>query len=272
MLKIDSTATLFSSRFLNNNQNQLQQAMERLSSAKRINRASDDAAGLAIAAQLTTQLLGSQQAYKNTNDAISLAQTGDAAITELSNISQRIGELAVQSANGIYSDADRESLQAEVSQLQQEAQNIVESAEFNGQKLLSGGENIEIQAGNDAGNTISINTANLQAELTTAGLFSVDVSTSNDAQNALGAIEASLDSIVKSRSEFGAFTNRLESVSRQLLVEAESTAAARSRIEDADYAVETAERTRSLILQDAGLASIAQGNISNGLVTRLLGA
>ena len=90
MLKIDSTPALFSSRFLNNNQNQLQQAMERLSSAKRINRASDDAAGLAIAAKLTTQLLGSQKAYENTNNAISLAQTGDAAITELSNISQRI--------------------------------------------------------------------------------------------------------------------------------------------------------------------------------------
>ena len=270
MLKIDSTPALFSSRFLNNNQNQLQQAMERLSSAKRINRASDDAAGLAIAAKLTTQLLGSQQAYKNTNDAISLAQTGDAAITELSNISQRIAELAVQSSNGIYNDTDRASLQAEVSQLQQEAQNIVNSAEFNGQKLLSGGEDIQIQVGDEAGSTVTLNTANLQAELTTAGLFSVDISTANGAEDALGAIAASLDTIVKSRSEFGAFTNRLESVGRQLLVDAESTAASRSRIEDADYAAEMAARTRSLILQDAGLASIAQGNIANGLVTRLL--
>ena len=271
MLKIDNSFALNTSRFLNNNQNQLQQSMERLSSAKRINRASDDAAGLAIAAQLTSQLLGSQQAYNNANNAISMVQTGDAAISELSNISQRISELAVQSANGIYNDSDRAALQAEVSQLTEEAQNIVNSAEFNGQKLLSGGEDIQIQVGNEAGNTVTITTPNLQAQLATAGLFSVDVSTVNGARDAIGQVEASLDTIVKSRSEFGAISNRFEAVSRQLLVEAESTAASRSRIEDADYAAETAARTRSLILQDAGLASLAQGNLSKGIVTQLLG-
>ena len=269
-LSINNNASLFSARFLNNSQNNLQTAQERLSSGKRINRAQDDAAGLAIAARLATQLLGSQKAYENANNAISLTQTGEASISELQNITQRIRELSIQSANGSLGDTERQYLQAEVTQLQEEATSIINSAEFNGVKLLSSDSSIDIQVGNDAGDTISVETTDLQTALTNSGFFSVDISTANGAQTALNALDASLDPLLQQRSNFGAFTNRLESIGRNLEVEAESTAAARSRIEDADYAAEIASRTSSLILQNAGLASLAQGNVSSQLAAQLL--
>ena len=269
-ISINNNAQLFGLNRLNNSQNSLQTASERLSSGKRINRAGDDAAGLAIAAQLATQVLGSQTAYRNSNDGISLVQTADAALSEVGNITQRIRELAVQASNGILDDTSRSAIQAEVSQLQEQAAQIFSSTEFNGQAVLGENSTINIQVGDDAGDQISVTTTDLNAQFTAVGFFSVDVSTANGAQTALSALDASLDTLNQSRGNFGAFASQLESVGRSLQVETENTAAAQSRIEDADYAVEVANRTSALILQNAGLANLAQANISNSLITQLL--
>ena len=269
-ISINNNASLFTARFLNNSQNNLQTAQERLSSGKRINRAADDAAGLAIAARLTTQLLGSQQSYRNTYDGVSFTQTAEASISELQNITQRIRELSVQSANGTLGDTERQFLQQEVSGLQEEAQSIITSAEFSGNQFLATDGSIDIQAGENSSSTISIQTTDLLAKLSNDGFFSVDISTANGVQTALGALDASTDSLVQQRADFGAAANRLESAGRSLEVEAESLAASRSRIEDADYAAEMASRTSSLILQNAGLASQAQGYVSSRLATMLL--
>jgi len=269
-ISINNNASLFTARFLNNSQNNLQTAQERLSSGKRINRAADDAAGLAIAARLATQLLGTEQAYRNTNNGVSFTQTAEASISELQSITQRIGELAVQSANGALGDTDRQFLQQEVSGLQQEAQSIINSAEFSGNRFLAEDGSIDIQVGADSSSTISIQTTDLLARLTSNGFFSVDISTANGAQTALGALNASTDALVQQRADFGAAANRLESTGRSLEVEAESLAASRSRIEDADYAAEIASRTSSLMLQNAGLAVQAQGYVSSRLASTLL--
>lgn len=269
-LSINNTSALFSSRFLNSSQSNLNTAQERLSSGKRINRASDDAAGLAIAAKMAQQLLGSQQAYRNTNDGIALAQTADGAITELQNITQRIGELSVQAANGTINDSQRALLQDEVSSLQDSANQILSSANYNGINLLDQNGSIDIQVGDQTGETVSIETTNLQAQLTSDGLFSVDISTAGGAQTALGQLGGILDSLTKQRTEFGAAANQLESTSRNLETEAVSVAASKSQIMDADYAAEMASRTNALILQNAGIASVAQGNVSNQLAAQLL--
>ena len=150
-ISIDNNAALFGQRHLNKSQNSLQTASERLSSGKRINRASDDAAGLAIAARLATQLLGSEQAYRNANDGISLVQTAEGALSEVSEITHRIRELAVQSSNGTLSDDDRTALQLEVDQLQDQAAQIFSGTEFNGRAVLGENSSTTLQVGDDAG-------------------------------------------------------------------------------------------------------------------------
>ncbi len=269
-ISINNNAQLFGINRLNNAQNGLQTASERLSSGKRINRASDDAAGLAIAAQLANQLLGSQAAYRNTNDGISLVQTAEGALSEVSSITQRIRELAIQSSTGTLNDTDRANLQLEVDQLQEQTAQIFTSTEFNGRAILNENGSLDFQVGPDAGDQLSITTTDLNAQFTAIGFFSVDISTANGAETALSALDASLDTLNQSRADFGAAANRMESVGRGLEISAENTAATRSRIEDADYAAEMAARTSSLILQNAGLANLSQANLSGGLVSQLL--
>jgi len=269
-LSINGNDSLFAANRLNRPQNNIQTANERLSSGKRINRAGDDAAGLAIAAQLATQLLGSQTGSRNASDGISLVQTAEGAISELSNITQRINEIAIQSSNGTLSDDNRASLQLEVSQLQEEATRIIDTTEFNGQKILSQNGSIDLQVGGSASDKVSINTTDLNAQLVSSGFFTIDVSTANGAKDALSALDASIDSLTTSRSNFGATANRLESTIRGLANESENLAAAKSRIVDADYAVEVANRTSALIQQQGGLAALSQANLSNSIVTQLL--
>jgi len=269
-LSINGNDSLFAANRLNRPQNNIQTANERLSSGKRINRAGDDAAGLAIAAQLATQLLGSQTGSRNASDGISLVQTAEGAISELSNITQRINEIAIQSSNGTLSDDNRASLQLEVSQLQEEATRIIDTTEFNGQKILSQNGSIDLQVGGSASDKVSINTTDLNTQLVSSGFFTIDVSTANGAKDALSALDASIDSLTTSRSNFGATANRLESTIRGLANESENLAAAKSRIVDADYAVEVANRTSALIQQQGGLAALSQANLSNSIVTQLL--
>ncbi len=269
-ITINSLAQTYAANRLNGSQNDLFSSSEKLSSAKRINRASDDAAGLAIAARLATQLLGSQQAYRNSNDAISYAQTAEGAVSELGDITQRVRELSVQAVNGTLTDSDRKNIQTEVDQLQQEATRILENSEFNGQSLFDGNGGIDVQVGSNSGDNISLQTQDLLQQVTDSGFFDIDVSTAAGAAAALGVTDQTLTVLNQSSSEYGSFSNRLESVGRSLQVEAESLAASKSRIMDADYAQETTDRTRSLIQQNAGLASLAQANISSDLASYLL--
>jgi flagellin len=267
---ISTLAQTFTANRLNRIDNDLSTSSERLSSAKRINRASDDAAGLAIAAQFASQLLGSQQAYRNSNDAISYTQTAEGALGELSDINQRVRELSVQASNGIYSDSDRQAIQAEVEQLQGEAQRILEGSEFNGRELFTGNDSIDFQVGNDAGDTVTVGSQNILQQFTDSGFFDIDVSTAAGASSALSVTDSSISVINDARSNYGAVSSRFESIGRNLQVESENLAAAQSRIMDADYAVEVANRTRSLIQQNAGLANLAQANLNSGLATYLL--
>ena len=269
-ITINDLASTFAANRLNRSQNGLQDSFAKLSSGKRVNSAADDAAGLAIATQLAAQLLGSQQAYNNSNNAISYVQTAEGALGEVDNISQRIRELSVQASNGILSDQDRQNIQTEVTQLQEEAARIFSSTEFNGQNPFTENGSVTFQVGNDAGDSVSLQTADLQQQFTDLGFFDIDVSTAAGAQSALGVIDQGLDVINSSRSDYGAFNNRMEAVGRNLLIESENLAASQSRIMDADYAAETANRTRNLILQNAGIASLAQANVSSGLATYLL--
>jgi len=269
-ITISTLAQTYAANRLNTSQDNLLGASEKLSSAKRINRASDDAAGLAIAAQMATQLLGSQQAYRNSSDAISYAQTAEGALNEVGEITQRVRELSTQAANGVLSDTDRANIQTEISQLQEEAGRILGNSEFNGQSLFTGDNAVEFQVGDDAGETVALGDVDLQQQVTDSGFFNIDVSTQAGADAALSSTDQTLDLVNQSRSDYGAFNNRMESVGRSLQVEAENLAASKSRIMDADYAQQTANRASSLILQDAGLASIAQANVSTELVGYLL--
>jgi len=269
-LTVSNNTYLFSNKGLNKSQKTLQTATDRLSSAKRINRAADDAAGLAIVAQLNSQILGSQSAYRNTNDGISLLQTAQGALSEINNITQRIRELSIQAANGTLNDDSRAALQAEVGQLQQQVSQIFASTEFNGQPLFSNPGSINIQSGDDPANQLTISTSDLYSQFSDNGFFSVDISTANGAETAISALDASLDTLNRNRSEFGATANRLESVGRSQQIENESLTASRSRIEDADYAAELAQQTSSLILQNAGLANLSQASVSSQMVSQLL--
>jgi len=255
-------ASLNAQRNLNNSQSALSTSLQRLSSGLRINSAKDDAAGLAIAERFTAQIRGLNQGVRNANDAISLAQTGEGALQEITTALQRVRELAVQSVNATNSTADRASLNAEVTQLTAEITRIAGS-QFNGVAVVGGGAaTFNFQVGANAGDTISVTTNNV---LTVTGATSVlgaavGVSTVAKASALITAADSYLDSVNSERATLGAVQNRFESVIRNGQNVAENLSAARSRIQDADFAAETASLTRSQILQQAGISILAQAN------------
>ena len=245
----------------------LSTAMERLSSGLRINSAKDDAAGLAISQRMTAQISGMNQAVRNANDGISFAQTAEAALVEVTNALQRIRELAVQSANGTYTSADRANLDAEAQQLISEITRISTQTEFNGATVFNGSDRA-LQIGADAGQTITIAGAATLAALT-APTGAIGSSTSADAM--ITSIDSLLDSVATRRANLGAAQSRLGSTVANLQNASEALSASRSRIQDADFAAETAQLTRSQILQQAGTAMLAQANQSPQSVLSLLG-
>ena len=259
-----------SQRALNMSQKSMATSLERLSSGLRINRAADDAAGLAVSETLTLQVRGLGQAIRNANDGVSLAQTAEGAASELSNILQRMNELAIQSANGTYTDDDRAQLQLEFAALQSELGDISAKANFNGTLLLNDATtNITLQVGDKEGDTITITGADLTAA--TLGVDGDTIATSGGATTAIGTIELAIDKINTVRATFGAVQNRLESKIRNLENVVENTSASRSRIRDADFAQETANLTRTQILQQAGVAMLAQANQLPSNALSLLG-
>ena len=269
-------ASLNAQRNLGASQNSLMTSMQRLSSGLRVNSAKDDAAGLAIAERMNAQVRGMQVAIRNANDAISLAQTAEGAIGKIGDALQRMRELAVQSANGTNNAGDRANLQTEFFELQSEVARLVNGTQFNGTTLFDGSTasfTFQIGAGTTANDTITINGTNLTATVRDAvGAPTLDISgaTGAGAVTAMNAIDAAIDQVTTSRALYGAAQNRFETVVTNLQVSAENLTAARSRIMDADYAIETSNLSRAQILQQAGNAMIAQANALPQNVLKLL--
>jgi flagellin len=266
--------SLNAQRNLTTSQSALATSMQRLSSGLRVNSAKDDAAGLAIAERMHTQVRGMNVAMRNANDGISMAQVGEGALGKVSDIFQRMRELAVQSANGTNSDADRISLNEEFVQLAQEATRTLGGTQFNGQNILATTATSTFQIG--ANNTtdidqITVNAFDWTANTAINAALGSTVITGSDtpavqitdiatAQTSISAIDGAIDAVNSQRGTFGAVQNRFENVVATLMVASENQAAARSRIMDADYAAETASMSRAQILQQAGNAMVAQAN------------
>ncbi|MBF0141964.1 MAG: flagellin FliC [Magnetococcales bacterium] len=275
-----NVASLNAQRNLNVSTGQLGQTFARLSSGLRINSAKDDAAGLAISARMTSQVRGLNQAIRNANDGISLAQVAEGALDQTTNALQRIRELAVQSANSTYNSSDRADLQKEVDQLVQEIQRIATDVEFNKTPLLSGGFTGQaFHVGTEENQTIKLSIGAAHASALGVGALSTDgtmisnitISTTAKAESALSKLTNALNSISDLRATLGAVQNRFESVIQNLSNVVENMSAARSRIMDADIAAETATLTRNAILQQAGTAVLAQANQQPQLALQLLG-
>ena len=258
---------------LGRSQSSLAISLQRLSSGLRINSAKDDAAGLAISERMTAQVRGLNQAIRNANDGISLSQTAESNLIEITNALQRVRELAVQSANGNNSTSDRDSLQKEVSQLRDEIQRIINTAEFNDRNLFSSSAStyasaLTFQVGADNGSAFQITVSSVALNSATemvgaagnSGIYTVSVSTVSAAQSAIDLVDSALTLVNDTRATFGAIQNRFESVIANLENVVEATSAARSRIRDADFAAETTNLTRSQILQQAGVAMLSQAN------------
>ena len=273
--------SLNSQRVLMNSQSSMATSLERLSSGLRINRAKDDAAGLAIAQRMTAQIRGLEQANRNANDGISLLQTAEGALDEVTNMLQRMRELSVQSMNGTVSQSDRASLNDEFTELKLEIDRIFDSTEFNGTNLLGTTASLTMQVGFKAGGSyqIKISTFNMASRTHAGGGISyivntnaaTAISTVTKASAMVSKLDAALDNISAKRADFGAKQNRLEATVRNNANVIENQSAARSRVMDTDFAKETANLTRTQILQQAGTAMLAQANALPQNVLSLLG-
>jgi flagellin len=254
-----NVVSLNAQRNLSMSQSSLATSMQRLSSGLRVNSAKDDAAGLAIAERMSAQVRGSNVAMRNANDGISLFQTAEGAMSKIGDSLQRIRELAVQSASGSISDADRTNLQAEADQLVEEIARVADSAKFNGVNLLDGSlTTADFQIGADATDVI---TTTIAFDMTALGAYAAaDISTQAGATAVITATDTDLDTVNVARANAGALQGRFEAVVGQLQVYAENVSAARGRIMDADFATETANLSRAQILQQAGAAMVAQAN------------
>jgi len=266
-------ASLNAQRNLNTSQASLATSMQRLSSGLRVNSAKDDAAGLAIAERMNAQVRGMNVAIRNSNDAISLAQTAEGAIGKVSDMLQRMRELAVQSANATNGTSDRVSLDQEFQALADEIDRTLTSTKFNGLAILAGNAGAQVfQVGPNSGDTITVTTTNLStnASVVAATTATSAISTVASASAALTNIDAALDVLNSDRAIYGAAQNRFEAVISNLQVAAENQAAARGRIMDADFAAETSNLSRAQILQQAGNAMVAQANQLPQQVLQLL--
>lgn len=260
--------SLNAQRNLSSSQSSLATSMQRLSSGLRLNSAKDDAAGLAISERMNAQVRGMNVAVRNANDGISLAQTAEGALGKIGENLQRMRELAVQAANDTNGSADRTSMDKEFKQLAEENDRVIKNTKFNGQELLtgsggaSGSFTFQVGANTSADNQIKLDTTNMSTQLTasTAGSTASLGTTAATASAAMTALDTAIDKVNEQRATFGAAQNRFDAVIANLQVAAENTSAARSRITDADFAQETANLSRSQILQQAGTAMIAQAN------------
>ncbi|WP_341582244.1 flagellin domain-containing protein [Marinobacter metalliresistant] len=266
-----NVASLSAQNQLNKSQSLSNQALERLSSGLRINSAKDDAAGLAISTKFDVQIRGLNQAQRNANDGISMAQTAEGGLDQTVDNLQRMRELAVQAANGSLSNDDRVLLQAEVSQRISEITRISDETTFNGQNVLDGSlsNSVTFQVGAESGQVIKVDFST-NADAATLGVGGVDIGTVAGASAALDTISAALSTVNSVRSDLGAIQNRFESTISNLATNIESANAAQSRILDADFASETAKLAKANVLQQAGISVLAQANARPNQVLSLL--
>ena len=272
-------ASIDAQRNLSGSQMSLATSMQRLSSGLRINSSKDDAAGLSIAERMNSQVRGMNVAIRNSNDGISLAQTADGALAQVSNSLQRMRELAVQARNSTNSSSDKDSLNKEFGQLQAEITRVLGGTAFNGKKILGADAttlDFQVGAGTTTDDTVSIKTTNMATSDTTMTdvTSSSAVIDSSADSSAIGTvidnIDKAIDDVNDTRATFGATQSRFDSIISNLQSGVENQSAARSRIMDADFASETANMSRANVLQQAGTAMIAQANQQPQQVLSLL--
>ena len=265
-LRINSNVEAFNAhRNLVGTSSKLAKSMERLSSGYRINRAADDAAGLAISERLRGQIRGLAQAQRNAQDAVSLVQTAEGSLTEVHAMLQRVRELAVQYKNGSLSTDDRASIQSEVNQLASEIERIGTSAKFNGTSLLNAASTMTFQVGANDGEQIGVATISLGASVGSS-VFALTETGATD----ISEIDAAIANVSTQRAAFGAVQNRLEYALNNLSTYQENLTASESRIRDVDMAAEMVDFTKLQILQQAGTAMLAQANQAPQSVLSLL--
>jgi len=276
-------SSMYANRTLGVSNDKLMGNIEKLSSGQRINRAGDDASGLAVSEKMRSQIRGLNQANRNIENGVSFIQSTEGYLTETTDILQRVRELAVQSANGIYSDEDRMQIQVEVSQLVSEVDRVASQAQFNGMNILTGGfakESVsnrvmqfQIGANMDQNERVYIGTMTAQA-LGLKGAQGADqqiaISSPDSANMAIGTIDGALQKVSKQRANLGAYQNRFEMAANGINVAAENLQAAESRIRDTDMASEMVEYTKNQILSQSGTAMLAQANNQSQNVLALL--
>lgn len=271
-----NVASINAQRNLNTSRNALQTSLEKLSSGFRINKAGDDAAGLAISEALKAQIKGFRQAKRNSEDGISLVQVGEGALNEIGAIAIRMREMAIQASSDTIGDTERQFLQTEMQQLSSEVTRIAEGTVFNSTHILNGkGRVLDIQVGtgnNLLTDRISFDASRTNASLEALGLNLATLGTKEGAQQSLAMFDNAIVSVSAMRADLGAIQNRLQSTINNIGISVENMSAANSRIRDVDIAEETAELTRSNILLQAGTSVLAQANQSTGIALTLLGS
>jgi flagellin len=256
-----NSVSLNAQRNLTMSQGSLATSMQRLSSGLRVNSARDDAAGLAIADRMNAQVRGNSVGIRNANDAISLSQTAEGAIGKVGDMLQRMRELAVQSANATNGDDDRANLDAEYQQLGEEIGRTLTNTRFNGLNILGADAGAQtFQVGANSGDTVDVTTTDLSGDAGVTAVTAGDLTSAANATTAMDNIDAALTTINSERALYGAVQNRFEAIIATLQISTENESAARGRIMDADFATETANLSRSQILQQAGTAMVAQAN------------
>ena len=274
-------SSLYADRVTNISNESIMKNMEKLSSGERINRAGDDASGLAVSEKMRSQIRGLNQASKNIQNGVSFIQTTEGYLAETTDILQRVRELAVQAANGIYSDEDRMQIQVEVSQLVAEVDRIASVAQFNGMNMLTGRFAVEgdstmqfqIGANMDQNARVYIGTmtaSSLGLKGAQGGDEQITINSPEEANMTLGAVDAALTQVNKQRADLGAYQNRFEMAAKGINSAAENTQAAESRSRDTDMASEMVEFTKNSILTQAGTAMLAQANNQSQTVLALL--
>jgi flagellin len=279
-----NAASINAQRNLSTSKADLQTTVQRLSSGLRINSAADDAAGLAIAERMNSQIRGMNVAVRNANDGISLAQTADGALASVSDALQRMRELAVQARNATNGNGDKDSLDKEFGELAKEVQRVLGGTTFNGKAILgtdAGSQDYQVGAGTTSNDLITVTTTNMTTNSTLTVVAGTDnagtgrskidnTSTTSSLGTVIDNLDAAIDTITSERALYGATQNRFNNVINNLQISAENQTSARGRIMDADYAAETAALSRANILQQAGTAMLAQANQMPQSVLKLL--
>jgi flagellin len=270
-------------RVLGNSQADIQKDLEKLSSGQRINKAADDASGLAVSEKMRSQIRGLNQAGQNIQNGISFIQTTEGYLQETQDIVHRVRELAVQASNGIYTQSDRQNIQVEVSQLVDEVNRVASHAQFNTMNLLTGafakegGKGLQIQVGAnvDQNKSIFIGTMNAAAlgleSQSAQGRQAISLAAPDSANLAIATLDGAINKITKQRADLGAYQNRFEMAYKGISIAGENLTASESRIRDVDMASQMVSYTKNQVLSQAGNAMLAQANVNTRSVTQLLG-